>query len=42
MAVINRKSVLAEKQLTGKWLAERIGSLRIQFPSGVRISTAIS
>ena len=26
MAVINRlKSVLAEKQLTGKWLAERIG-----------------
>ena len=26
MAVINRlKSVLAEKQLTGKWLAEHIG-----------------
>jgi len=28
MAVINRlKSVLAEKQLTGKWLAEHIGKL---------------
>ena len=28
MTVINRlKSVLAEKQLTGKWLAEHIGKL---------------